>query len=258
MSLISRPSLISARMHPFFCVGSGRSRRQSRAEVDPNHGEAADAAEDSVAWTIYLAVALSKIAYQLQKELLDERIITYVAEWCSTPDQRRAGLSYSNVCVLYDQGDKNLELVKHRPENNVYLAIPHPLTDAVLDSHVRDLQQFHAHTFWANAPVFRCFQAAQALARRYENIDRCFLGLSPGGVGQSLYSTHLAAMYGNLHTFFDPNIFYQDEELRNIVEQFVGCIILTGQEAPQSSRKMREDIYKKVMSADGLCSTESH
>ncbi len=65
-------------------------------------------------------------------------------------------------------------------------------------------------------------------------------------------------MYGNLHTFFDPNIFYQDEELRKIVEQFVGCIILTGQEAPQSSRRMREDIYKKVMSADGLCSTESH
>ena len=60
-------------------------------------------------------------------------------------------------------------------------------------------------TFWA--------AEAQALAKRGENLDRCFIGVSPGGVGQSLYSTFLDAMYGPAHAFFDPNIWYDDQEL---------------------------------------------
>ena len=39
-------------------------------------------------------------------------------------------------------------------------------------------------------------QAALALAKRGENIDRLFIGISPGGVGQSLYTANLAAMLG--------------------------------------------------------------
>jgi hypothetical protein len=42
--------------------------------------------------------------------------------------------------------------------------------------------------------------------------------------------------------------------LRKQVDQFVGCVILTGQEAPETNRRMREDLYKKTMSADGACS----
>ena len=57
-------------------------------------------------------------------------------------------------------------------------------------------------------------QAAQALAKRLENIDRCFIGVSPGGVGQSLYSAHLEAVYQHNHAFFDPNVWYHDDELR--------------------------------------------
>ena len=37
------------------------------------------------------------------------------------------------------------------------------------------------------------------------------------------------------------------------MDQFVGCVILTGQEAPETSRRMREDLYKKTMSGDGAC-----
>ena len=35
--------------------------------------------------------------------------------------------------------------------------------------------------------VFLCCQAALALAKRGFNVDRCFMGESPGGVGQSLF-----------------------------------------------------------------------
>jgi hypothetical protein len=39
---------------------------------------------------------------------------------------------------------------------------------------------------------------------------------------------------------------------RKQVESLVGCIVLTGQEAPENGRRIREDLYKKTMSADGL------
>ena len=85
-----------------------------------------------------------------------------------------------------------------------------------------------------------------------ENIDRCFIGISPGGAGQSLYSAHINAVYGVNHAFIDPNIWYDEHELRKQVEQFASCFILTVQEAPETSKRMREDLYKKTMSADGI------
>jgi len=59
-------------------------------------------------------------------------------------------------------------------------------------------------------------------------------------------------MYGHNHAFFDPNVWYAEDELRKQVELFAGCIILTGQEAPETHKKMREDLFKKTMSADGI------
>ena len=56
------------------------------------------------------------------------------------------------------------------------------------------------------------------------NITRCFIGRSPGGVGQSLYSAHLAAMLGNIHVFSDPNVWYQEGELQKQVEQWEGAL----------------------------------
>ena len=100
--------------------------------------------------------------------------------------------------------------------------------------------------------VFLCCQAAQAHAKRGENIDRRFIGESPGGVGQSLYSSHLNAVCGQNHAFIDPNIWYDEQELLKQIEQFAGCFILTAQEATETSRRMREDHYKKTMSADGM------
>lgn len=39
---------------------------------------------------------------------------------------------------------------------------------------------------------------------------------------------------------------------RKQVESLVGSIVLTGQEAPENGRRIREDLYKKTMSADGV------
>ena len=63
---------------------------------------------------------------------------------------------------------------------------------------------------------------------------------------------HLSEMYGHNHAFFDPNIWHMDEELRKQVESFAKCFILTGQEAPETSKKFHVDLYKKTISADGV------
>ncbi len=47
-----------------------------------------------------------------------------------------------------------------------------------------------------------------------------------------MHTAFLHAQFGpKNHVYFDPNIFYQDEELRKQVEQFAGAIIFTGQES---------------------------
>ena len=45
---------------------------------------------------------------------------------------------------------------------------------------------------------------------------------------------------------------FDETEMRKQVEQSAGCFTLTAQEAPETNRKMREDLYKKTMSADGI------
>ena len=40
--------------------------------------------------------------------------------------------------------------------------------------------------------------------------------------------------------------------MRKQVEQAAGRFILTAQEAPETNRRMREDLFKKTMSADGI------
>ena len=70
----------------------------------------------------------------------------------------------------------------------------------------------------------------------------------------SLYTDHLASMYGpRNHTFYDPNVFYQDDGLRKQVDQFAGGMIFTGQEKPSGGRgRVREDLLTKFATADGI------
>jgi hypothetical protein len=164
----------------------------------------------------------------------------------------KSGCCYADTCVLYDVADHTLQHVITSPDNHVYVRIPHPLLDPVLADSQDRLELFYKQTFWSNIDVFKRCQAAQALAKRGENIDRCFVGESPGGVGQSLYSAHLAAMYAHNHSYFDPNVWYHDDELRKQIEEFSSSFIIAGQEAPDSGRKMREDLFKKTMSGDGI------
>lgn len=212
-----------------------------------------DAVERGSGWTQKVADLIWKVCQSVRGDMMHDRLISLLVEWCETPRAAKKCVAYEDTCVLYDT---TIEIpVRHVPkkaDNNCYVYIPHSLLDPVLSQHVRRLQQFYEQTFWANHDVFLCNQAALALAKRGVNVDRCFIGESPGGVGQSLFSAHLDAMLGHNHGFFDPNIWFNEDELRKQVESYARCIVITGQEAPESHKKMHLDLFKKTMSGDGI------
>ena len=131
-----------------FSVGSKgfHSRGQRAARRD---GEGENAADSG--WPLYIADMVSRISGPLQKELLDERhLLRFLVEWCNTPSKRQPGVAYSDCCLLYDQGDELCRCVQPSPHNNIYMRIPHPLRDPVLEESQRRLERFYATTFWCN------------------------------------------------------------------------------------------------------------
>ena len=61
-------------------------------------------------------------------------------------------------------------------------------------------------------------------------------------------------MYGpENHVFFDPNVFYDDSELRKVIQLLAGRFIYTGQEKPTNTRNgMRQDLVKKFATGEGI------
>ena len=86
----------------------------------------------------------------------------------------------------------------------------------------------------------------QALAKRGLNVDMLTVYYGPGGVGLSLITSFLDSMYGEKnHKFFDPNIFYVDDDLRKVVELLIGGCIFSAQERPTGQKGfMREDLLR--------------
>ena len=139
-------------------------------------------------WTTTMAERAWKLSCTIRYELMQTRMISLLVEWCETEDMRSSCVCYNDICFLYDDPGSTLPVkaVKKGPENNCYIRIPHSLLDPVMQANKERLQLFYEHTFWCNLDVFRCFQSAIAIAKRGYNVDRCFIGISPGGVGQSL------------------------------------------------------------------------
>ncbi|CAE7630170.1 unnamed protein product [Symbiodinium sp. CCMP2592] len=228
--------------------------RPGRAAATRSRQQEDEAPNPADGWPGVVANMISKIAGPLQRDLLDERrLLQFVVEWCETPSSRQAGVAFADACLLYDRSpDEICTFVDPSPSNNIYIRIPHALRDPVLRVAQERFELFVRQTFWCNEDFFGCCLAAQALAKRGENVDRCFIGESAGGTGQSLYSSHLAAVYKHNHAFIDPNLWHNEDELRKQIESFATSFIITAQEKPESNKTFREDLYKKMISADDL------
>ena len=175
-------------------------------------GEEDDVAPPGGPWTAASAKTVLAVKKQLSYELTQDKLLHYMCEWCDTPKVVEGACCYEDCCIKYDFEESAAKQVQRAALTNCYLRIPHCLKGTIPQNVVDRLRKFYAQTFWGNIDVFKCGQAAQALAKRGINVVRLFIGLSSGGVGQSLYSTHLEAMYVHNFAFFDPNIWYNEEE----------------------------------------------
>ena len=223
------------------------SQAQGRRRRDDEEGDDA-----LLPWNSVAAKTVIAVKRRLSREVTEEKLLHYMTEWCDTPCTRQPSCCYDDCAVAYDHGREPALQVKRDELKNCYLRIPHCIKGVVPEHVVQRLHKFYRQTFWGNIDVFKCCQAAQALAKRGINVTRVFIGISRGGVGQSLYSLHLKAMFAHNFAFFDPNIWFNEDEMRKQVEQLNGCCVLTGQETPATGRKLREDLFKKFASADGI------
>ena len=224
---------------------SKRSTKRDHDVFDVLEGEAVT--DNAEPWTIRVANAVLKVSQQLMEKLLNDRFFTYICEWCECARSQTPGVAYTNRSVKFHEGVQGdgayATYLPRSSGNDLYIRIPHPLTDAVAEDALQRLLNYYTTSFWSIPDVFECGQAAQALCKRGINVDRLFIGLSPGGVGQSLFTSHIAAVYGDNHHLYDPNIWCNEEEMRKQVEGIAGAIIFTGQEAPDSTKPLKEDLF---------------
>ena len=207
--------------------GKGAPAAGARGGVyDPDDDEAKP-------WPRRVATAVARVGWNIQAQLLGQNLVKYYSEWCNTPMEVVAGMAYNDTIILYDTPKGNVEHVADdSKELNVYLGCPHNLLydmgDPVLAAAQERVEEIYKNTYWANDAAYMCTLAALALAKRGCNVDYMFLLLGTGGVGLSITSAHLHAMLGpKLHKFGDPNVFFNDEELRKQIEQMQGAIAFT-------------------------------
>lgn len=219
----------------------------------PQHVEAGQ-----VPWPLQVARAVGRVLSQLVRNLESGRPLSKFAEWCSQDMKRAKGVAYKDCVLLYDvDGAPLCFTASRRASLNVYVKIQHDLLsvlDPVLEGAITRLQRAYQETFWANAKGFRFGQACLALAIRGCNINQITVYWGPGGVGMSSFTSHLVAMYGeHNHAMFDPNVFYDDAELRKQIERLMGRFIYTGQERPVGTRHgVRQDLVKKFATGEGI------
>ena len=80
--------------------------------------------------------------------------------------------------------------------------------DPVLNSVMEAVELIYERTFWAIGPALIVHRCLETLAKRGKNVDMLTFLMGPGGVGLSLITAHMVAMYGvKNHKYFDPNIF---------------------------------------------------
>ena len=238
--------------NPF--VGNAKRTRKHQEIEDTPTGEVMIDPLDP--WTLNVANTVLRVSQVLMEKLLSDRFFSYICEWCETPRLYQPGVAYTNLSLRYVDTPTSdgvyVEQVQRNASNNLYLRIPHPLQDTVSVAIMDQLEVYYQNSFWRIPEVFECIQAAQALCKRGINVDRLFIGMSPGGVGQSVFSAHLAAIYGHNHHYYDPNVWCNDDEMRKQVEGIAGAVVFTGQEAPDNARHLKEDLFKRFITGEGI------
>ncbi|CAK0887523.1 unnamed protein product [Prorocentrum cordatum] len=212
------------------CAGESAAEFDALSQIEAQgldgdaHAPADDSAARSAPWYITIAVSVARVGRSLQIQMIQNKLPSFYCEWCETPRPSLRGVARPDIAFVYDLGGAPMKQIANE------------------------------QTFWANAAAHKVCMAALALAKGGLNIDQLFFFWGAGGVGLSLMTAHLDAVLGHSnHKYFDPHVFYLDEEMRKTVESLKGTIALAAQEKPEGLRKsFREDLFKKLASADGI------
>ncbi|MCP4189322.1 MAG: hypothetical protein GY768_01705, partial [Planctomycetaceae bacterium] len=220
-------------------------------------GDTLGPSDPSEPWYIFVAKGIARITRSLERHLLGTKLLSYYAERCSIPWPDVRGVAYLDIAFVYDDfpGEPMCRTKSYDERKKLYVGIPHNILQGLDSTHIATCQrvaQFYAQTFWSNQAACKVCLAALAIAKRSENVDTMFFYWGTGGVGLSLMTSHIDAMLGEAnHRYFDPQMFYLEEEMRKQVELLKGAIVLTAQERPEGmTRGFREDLFKKMASAD--------
>ena len=188
-------------------------------------------------WTRSLASAVSKCSATLQALLAGKRIVPFLVEWCNTPLVKTPGFACNDACFVFDGDTAIMSKVSKAFTQNIYMHLSHDWHNAVDSAHVERVTQFLATTFYQNKPALECQFAAIALALRGRNLDRAFWTIGSGGVGQSLFSHLIAAVFGDNHAFVDLNMYFTDDELRKQGELLANKVVSQVKKCPINPRR---------------------
>eukprot|EP00959_Pyramimonas_sp_CCMP1952_P044474 929407-Pyramimonas_sp.AAC.1 len=124
---------------------------------------------------------MSKVSNKLQFELLGNNLVPYFIERCPSEPPRTSGTVYADCCVLCDASpsDHTTLLSPRSPVHNIYLGIPSPLLGPVLGAAAERVQRVYEQAFWFIPESIVFGQAAQALAKRGQNIDHITVHWGP-------------------------------------------------------------------------------
>lgn len=231
-----------------------------------------------------VSMSIRMLGKKLMHELMTGgSVAKNFTQWCSVRITPARGVCYSDRAVRYDHETcvVGLKLVQPLvvmdtmpgPLDYYFFCLDTPLIptvreeedtedegpersleDPVLKAATDDVHVFLSSTFWANWEALQASRAALALAKRGLNGLQCFIFLGAGGCGLSLFTDLLATSLGEeLHKYFDPFVFFDDEDSRKCVELLAGGCVLSGQERPQGSkRKLLLHLWRKFLSGEGL------
>ena len=194
------------------------------------------------------ARASRKLSNGIQRELMGRSLVQCYNEWCETPYSPSTGVACKDSCLLFGENEQGalITYVDKDPKHTIYIYLPHNLKDPLEASVKEAVETFYSTSFFGNKAALRAICAAMCLVLEGQNINRIFWTIGPGGVGQSLLSHHLHAVFAALHAFVDTTVFYSDDEMRKQAEHLINKLVMTCQEAVENSRHgMRQDIYKK-------------
>ena len=234
---------------------------ESRHQQSTNKGQGKG--KKFTPWPLQVAGNVKQTAPRMSNTLLNgnSNLFKYFTEYCHTPMNKSKAIVMMDRAVEYkDTYPYAVVIEQPTADHNIYIGLPsslfqaievpderrtstyvdvdRPLGDPVLAAIQEEIITALQQTFWCNKLGLEVCIYALLLAKRGLNIPQCFIMFAFGGCGLSILTDLIDTALGEFHAFFDPYIFYDDDEMRKVVESLAGRICLSAQERPQgNSRK---------------------